>query len=107
MTKDQYLEMMEQMGEEPDWDKCPSDWEDFPESVVTALNIYNSLGDRVFADVGYTGKDYTNYDFLLKLYEVEDHQKQWIHEVILFLESRGIEQSQKRLKAEHDRLKRK
>ena len=73
------------MGEEPDWDKCPSDWEDFPDSVVTALNIHNSLGDRVFADVGYTGKDYTNFDFLLKLYEVQDHETEWIHEVILFL----------------------
>ena len=33
MTKDQYLEMMEQMGEEPDWEKCPPDWEDFPDIV--------------------------------------------------------------------------
>ena len=35
MTKDQYLEMMDQMNEEHDWDKCPPDWEDFPELVVT------------------------------------------------------------------------
>ena len=95
------------MGEEPDWEKCPSDWEDFPDSVVTALNIFNSLGDRVYADIGFTGKDYTNFDFLLKMYEVKEHQQQWIHEVVLFLESREIERSQKKLKAEYDRIKRK
>ena len=69
MSKDQYLEMMEQMGEEPDWDKCPPDWEDFPDLVITAINIYHSMGDRVYPDIGYIGKDYDNFDFLLKLME--------------------------------------
>ena len=48
MTKDQYLEMMEQMGEEPDWEKCPPDWEDFPDIVIITMNIFNSMGDRVY-----------------------------------------------------------
>ena len=51
MTKDQYLEMMEQMGEEPDWEKCPNDWEDFPELVLSTVNLFHSLGDRVYADI--------------------------------------------------------
>jgi hypothetical protein len=107
MTKDQYLEMMEQMGEEPNWDKCPPDWEDFPEIVITALNIFNSLGDRLYPDIGYIGKDFTNFDFLLKNYKVESHNTEYIFELILFLDSRAIELSQKRLKAEYDKIKRK
>jgi len=107
MSKDQYLEMMQQMGEEPDWDKCPPDWEDFPEIVITALNIFNSLGDRLYPDIGYIGKDFTNFDFLLENYKVESHNKEYIFELILFLDSRAIELSQKRLKAEYDKMKRK
>ena len=107
MSKDQYLEMMEQMGEEPDWEKCPPDWEDFPDLTLTALNIYYSLGDRVYPEIGFIGKDYTNYEFLQELYKVEIHQKDYVNETILWLDSRAIEMSQKKLKAEYDRIKRK
>lgn len=107
MSKDQYLEMMEQMGEEPDWDKCPPDWEDLPDLTITAMNIYHSLGNRVYPEIGYVGKDFTNYKFLLELYEVKQHQKEYINETILFLDGRAIEISQKKLKAEYDRIKRK
>ena len=107
MTKDQYLEMMEQMGEEPDWEKCPPDWEDFPELTVTYMNIFYSMGDRIYPDIGYIGKDYTNFDFLLEHYGIENHQKEYVLETLLFLDSRAIEASQKKLKAEYDRMKRK
>ena len=107
MTKDQYLEMMEQMGEEPDWEKCPPDWEDFPDVVVITMNIFNSMGDRVYPEIGYIGKDYTNFDFLLKHYGIEEHNKEFVFELLLWLDSRAIEASQKRLKAEYDRMKRK
>ena len=107
MTKDQYLEMMEQMGEEPDWEKCPPDWEDFPDLVVITMNIFNSMGDRVYPEIGYIGKDYTNFDFLLKHYGIEEHNKEYVFELLLWLDSRAIEASQKKLKAEYDRMKRK
>ena len=107
MTKDQYLEMMDQMGKEPDWEKCPPDWEDFPDLTVTAMNIFYSMGDRIYPDIGYIGKDYTNFDFLIKHYGVEEHNKVYIFETLLLLDSRAIEDSQKKLKAEYDRLKRK
>jgi len=107
MTKDQYLEMMDQMNEEPDWDKCPPDWEDFPELVVTCMNLYHSMGDRIFPDIGFIGKDYTNFKFLLENYGIEEHQKDFVFDTLLWLDSRAIEASQKRLKAEYDRMKRK
>ena len=88
MSKDQYLRMCEQTGEEIDWEKCPPEIEDFPESIIRALNIFESLGVRVYPDVGYVGRD-------------------WIFELLLFLDSRAIQESQKRMKAEMDRIKRK
>ncbi len=99
--------MCEQTGEEIDWERCPPEIEDFPNSVHTAMNIYNSLGDRIYGDVGYTGKNFTNLNLFFELYKIESYEKDWIMELILFLESRTIEESQKRLKAEMDKIKKK
>ena len=107
MTKDQYLEMMEQMGEEPDWEKCPPHWEDFPEIIITCMNIFHSMGDRIYPEIGYIGKDYTNFEFLLKNYGVPKYQKEYVFEIILWLDSRAIDIAQQKLKAEYDRIKRK
>ena len=107
MSKDQYLRMCEQTGEEINWEKCPPEIEDFPASIITALNIFESLGVRVYPDVGYLGRDYTNLDLLYKVYFVEKHEEDWIFELLLFLDSRAIQESQKRMKAEMDKIKRK
>lgn len=99
--------MCEQTGEEIDWERCPPDEEDFPDSILTALNIYYSLGNRVYGDVGYVGKDFTNLPLLYDLYKVQEYQKDWIFELLLFLDNRAIEESQRRMKAEYDKIKRK
>ena len=107
MTKDQYLRMVEQTGEEIDWEKCPPDLEDFPNSVIDALNIFHSLGNKVYPEIGLIGKDYTNTDILFKLYSIEKYQKDWIMELLLFLENETVNESQRQLKAEYDKMKRK
>lgn len=107
MTKDQYLMMCEQTGEEIDWEKCPPDWEDFPEIISTILNMFNSLGDRVYPDIGYIGKDFITFDFLLKHYKIQKHQIDFVFNTILWLDSRAIKESQKRIKREMDRIKNK
>ena len=108
MSKEQYLRMCEQTGEEIDWDKCPPDSEDFPESTLTALNVFHTLGDRIGSDVGYIGKDFTNLNFILSDYLItEKNQIEWTYELILFLERRAIEDSRKRMKAEYDKIKKK
>ena len=107
MTKDQYLLMCEQTGEEIDWDKCPPDWEDFPDIVVNTVSIFNCMADRVYPEIGYTGKDFTNFEFLIKHFDIEKHQIDFVYETILWLDSRAIEKSQKKLKAEYDRMKNK
>ena len=61
MTKDQYLRMVEQTGEEIDWERCPPDLQDFPESIIDALNIFHSLGNRVYPEIGYIGKDFSEW----------------------------------------------
>ena len=108
MTKEQYLMMCEQTGEEIDWERCPPEWEDFPESVTKAMSIYHQLGNKVYPDIGYTGKDYTNLNYLYKTYYIQSRvEKDWIFELLLYLDSRTVEESQKKIKAEYDKIKKK
>ena len=72
MTKDQYLRMVEQTGEEINWERCPPDVEDFPDSVLNALNIFHSMGNKVYPEIGYIGKDFSNREILFKLYDIKD-----------------------------------
>ena len=98
--------MCEQTGEEIDWDRCPPEATDFPESIITGLNIFNSLGDRIYGDVGYVGKDFTNLNLLFDLYKIKTNiEKDWILEIILFLDARQIKESQASIKAELERIK--
>jgi len=108
MTKDQYLRMVEQTGEEIDWERCPPEWEDFPESISTAMCIFNSLGDKIYPEIGYTGKDFGNINLLYELYDVKTYkEKEWTLELLLHLESNAIDKSQRQLKAEYDKIKKK
>jgi hypothetical protein len=97
--------MCEQLGQEPVEDEIPPDWDDFPECVVDALNVFNCLGDRMYPEIGYMGKDFTNLGHYISIYDVTDTEL--FLEILTWLESRAVEQSQKALKRERDKLKRK
>ena len=99
--------MVEQTGEEIDWERCPPELSDFPESIIDALNIFHSLGNKVYPEIGYIGKDFSNRDIFFELYKVESYQKDWIMELLLFLENETVSESQRQLKAEYDKIKRK
>lgn len=103
MSKNKYLEMQEQLGLPVDIDKCPPDIEDFPDILIEALNIFNSLGDRVYPEVGYVGKDFTNLELLIKLNNIENIDL--LLSILLRLDSHAIKTSQERLKREYDKLK--
>ena len=105
MNKDQYLRMVEQTGEEIDWDRCPPEAEDFPQIVIDFINMYHSLGNRMYPEIGYMGKDYTNLPLLFKLYKIQEHQEEYVYELLLYLDNRAIELSQQKLKAEYDKIK--
>lgn len=105
MTRVRYLEMMEQLGQEPVPEEIPPDFEDLPDIIINAVNTYNMMGDRVYPEIGYIGKDYTNLNHYLELYEVED--KEYFLEILSWLDSRAIKKSSENLKKEYDKLKRK
>jgi hypothetical protein len=105
MTRERYLKMCEQLGKEPNPEEIPPDWEDFPEIVIHAINTFSMLGDRVYPDVGYIGKDFTNLNIYIEIYGIED--KDLFLEILTYLESRAIDQSQEQLKREREKLKRK
>lgn len=97
--------MQQQLGREADPEKCPPGIEDFPQIIIDGIEIFNYLGDRVYPEIGYMGKDYTNLPILMKLYEVDN--KELLLDVLSRLDSEAIKISQERLKREYDKLKRK
>ena len=97
--------MQEQMGLPVEEDKIPPGYEDLPTIAVDAMNTFNQLGDRAYPDIGYVGKDYTNLNHYMDLYEIDD--KEFFLHILTWLDSRAIKQSQEQLKREHEKLKRK
>jgi len=104
MTPERYFEMQEQMGNEIEVEEIPLALEDFPEEVQRAVYIFNCLGDRVYPDIGYIGKDYTNLPILLDIYGVENPE--FTLEILRLMDNKTIKESSERLKREHEKLKR-
>ena len=96
---------MEQLGKEPIEEELPPDFDDFPEIVIDAISTFNMLGDRVYPEIGYVGKDYTNLNVYMDLYQIED--KEFFLELLHWLDSRAIKKSSDQVKREYEKLKRK
>lgn len=107
MTQERYLLMCEQLGKEPDPKEMPPDLSDFPDIVADAVEVFSYLGDRVFPDIGFIGKDYTALPFYIKNCDVDSDNLGLFLEIISYLESRAIKQSQDAMKREREKLKRK
>ena len=105
MTKNRYLEMHDQLGTTPKIEEMPPDWEDFPEMVSEAISTFNCLGDRVYPEIGFIGKDYTNLPHYMRIHKVENEEL--FLQILLRLETQAVNTSQRRLKAEYDKMKRK
>jgi len=95
--------MEEQLGREPNPERCPPGIEDFPQIIIDGIEIFNFLGDRVYPEIGYIGKDYTNLPILMGLYQIDD--KELLLEVLSRLDAEAIRISQERLKREYDKMK--
>jgi len=98
--------MQEQMGLEVEVEKMPLAVEDFPDIVINALNVFNRLGDRIYPDIGYIGKDFTNLKLYQKVYGIEEDDDFFL-EVVEWLDARAIKKSAEQLKREYDKMKRK
>ena len=97
--------MMDELGKEPIEEEIPPAIEDFPEIVIDGINTFNSLGDRIYPEIGYIGKDYTNLPLYIEMYKIED--KDTFLEILLRLDAEAIKTAQDKLKREYDRIKRK
>lgn len=67
--------MKEQLGEEPNPEELPADFNDFPSPVQDAIMIYSILPD-VWESFGGTflGKDYSVLPYLAnQVYSIQDH----------------------------------
>lgn len=93
------------MEEDPDPEKCPPDMEDFPSDTQKAIFVYSKLGDRIAAEIGYLGKDFSSLPIFMDLYKVED--KEIFMETLLLLDQRMIEKSAEAIKRERDKIKKK
>ncbi len=73
MTRDAYFEMCELLGEQPDPDQIPVEFEDLPDVVQQALEIYSFLPDRWEGmSATFMGKDYTIVFELFNTYNIDD-----------------------------------
>lgn len=104
MTKDRYLTMCDQLDQEPNDNDMPPGLEDFPDLVQNAIRTFNMMGDRVYPEIGYMGKDYTNLSHYIKLFEIEDME--FFLEVLSWLDSRAVQKSSEQMKKEYEKLKR-
>ena len=95
------------MGQPIEFEKMPRALEDFPDVVILAINVFNRLGDRVYPEIGYIGKDYTNLDLYIKVEGIEERNKNFFLEILEWLDARAIKKSQDQLKREYDKMKRK
>lgn len=103
MTKEKYLAVCDQMGQEPSEDKCPPDFDDMPVPVQQAIEVFNKLGDRVFPDIGYMGKDFTSLDLHMEVVGVEN--KEIFLETMVRLDASMIKRSAEQMKKARDSVK--
>lgn len=71
MSKEQYLEMCEQMGWEPDEEEIPVDYTDLEENCQQALRLFNILPDKIEGMNGiWLGKDYAGIGDIMSIYSI-------------------------------------
>ena len=104
-TADTYFKLCEQLEQEPDPDQIPPEINDFPEDVQLAIEVFNKLSDKIVADIGYLGKDWTALQYFMPLYDISN--KEVFLETILRLDERQIRKSAEEMKQARDRLKKK
>lgn len=93
ITKEQYLKLMEQRGQEPDPKKTPLDQEDLHPDIQIALAIYHRLGNRVEGNIGFVGKDYTNLNIFIEVFGIEN--KLYLLDLLVAIEVHYIKENQK------------
>lgn len=100
-----YLNMCEQLGKDPDPEEMPMSYDQLSYDCQLSFSIFTKLGSRVYGDVGFTGKDYTNLPILIEVHKIID--KSLLLSLLTTIESYYVEKSQKQIKKAHDDMKKK
>lgn len=97
MDVEQYYNMCDMMGVEPNPDDLPPSLSELPLEVQLAYDIYQVLPVRIAEFSGvYLGKDYGLLGFFLDMYEVTDSSwRKFYFKIIRMLDSIVIDRNQK------------
>ena len=88
MTKDQYFEMCEIMGNEPVESEIPVGFEDFSIEVQQAFNAYRMLRDEWdFMNGNYLGKSLIGIKDVLEATEIEPSDQKFIIMLIRMIDT--------------------
>ena len=88
MTKDQYFEMCEMLGNEPVESEVPVEFEDFTIEVQQAFNIYRMLRDEWDTMNGnYLGKSLIGIKDVLEATEIEPSEQKFIIMLIRMIDN--------------------
>lgn len=87
VSKEVYFEICEQLGTEPLEEEVPVEFEDFPDEVQEALNIYFRLRDEWDSFSGsYLGKSFTGLGDILDIYQASNESRQDILDWIFIID---------------------
>lgn len=102
-TSETYFKICEQLGKEPLPEEIPPEMDDFPEDVQRAIVCFGRLGDRVVADIGYMGKDYSALEFHAGVLGVDN--RELFLETLLRLDERVKAKSNEEMARQRKKLK--
>ena len=104
MTKDQYFEMCEMMGNEPMESEIPVEYDDLLLDVQDALRVYSSLQDNWdYMGGSYIGKNIVGFSDIMKLFEVPLEDRKSMYELILHIDRIRGKQINDAVKAKQDK----
>ena len=103
ITKESYLEIIEQLGEEYDDDRAPPDINDFPTEVHLAMGVFNSMPDKIDGMAGFVGKDYSCLGILLEIKDIPKNLHGLVLHIITYLNNKAIKDYQAKQKSSSTR----
>jgi hypothetical protein len=87
MSKDAYFEMCESLGSEPIHEEIPVEYEDFPDTVKEAIDVYYKLKDEWDGMNGiYLGKSYSGFTDILDILEIPFEDRKLLLEWITVMD---------------------
>lgn len=99
MTKEQYFELCEQMGNPPLPEEIPVDLDDFAIEVQEALNIYRVLRDEwEFVAGSYLGKNLNTIFQVFDAYNIPKVDQGFYYKLINMIDSVRIDEIRKQTK---------